>query len=180
MRRVDWRGVPSFNELTEKQAIAALYECCSSTIWALRVARARPFADEEAVLEYADLILAELTESDLDEALAGHPRIGDRPDNASSAREQSGVTGADAAVLEDLKKYNKEYEDKFGHVYLVFANGRPAEELLAILEERLRNDPETERRVMRMELAKINRSRLKRMLAPAVRTDEPDAGGARG
>lgn len=168
MRRVDWRGLPSFNELSERQAISTLYECCSSSIWALRVAKARPFVDDEALLEYADLILAELTETDLDEALSGHPRIGDRPDNASSSREQSGVAGADPAVLAELKQLNKEYEEKFGHVYLVFANGRPAEELLGILKERIRNDAPTERRVLRMELAKINRSRLQRMLTPAV------------
>jgi len=168
VRRVDWRGLPSFNELSERQAIGTLYECCSSSIWALRVAKARPFVDDDALLEYADLILAELTESDLDEALSGHPRIGDRPDNASSSREQSGVAGADPEVLAELKQLNKEYDEKFGHVYLVFANGRPAEELLAILKERIRNDAPTERRVLRMELAKINRSRLQRMLTPAI------------
>ncbi|MBD0023351.1 2-oxo-4-hydroxy-4-carboxy-5-ureidoimidazoline decarboxylase [Gordonia pseudamarae] len=175
MRRVDWQGLSSFNELTERQAISALYECCSSTIWAIRVAAARPFADDEALLEYADLILAELSEKDLDEALAGHPRIGDRADNPSSAREQSGVAGADAAVLAELKALNAAYDERFGHVYLVFANGRPAAELLAILKERMRNDPATERRVMRLELAKINRSRLIRMLAPAGSFDDEGA-----
>ncbi|QHN16983.1 2-oxo-4-hydroxy-4-carboxy-5-ureidoimidazoline decarboxylase [Gordonia amarae] len=175
MRRVDWRGLPSFNELTERQAISTLYACCSSTIWAIRVAAARPFSDDEALLEYADLILAELSEGDLDEALSGHPRIGDRADNPSSAREQSGVTGADAAVLAELKELNAAYEDRFGHVYLVFANGRPAAELLAILKERIRNDPATERRVMRAELAKINRSRLIRMLTPAGGLNEEGA-----
>lgn len=168
MRRVDWRGLSSFNELTELQAISTLYECCSSRIWALRIAKARPFADDEALLSYADLILAELTEADLDEALAGHPRIGERPDNPSSTREQSGVADADPAVLAELAEKNKAYDEKFGHVYLVFANGRPAAELLAILNERIRNDAATERRVMRMELAKINRSRLQRMLTPAI------------
>lgn len=168
MRRVDWRGLPSFNELSERAAIAALYECCSSSIWALRVAKARPFVDDDALLEYADLILAELTEADLDEALAGHPRIGERSEHASSKREQSGVTGADPAVLDELAELNRAYDKKFGHVYLVFANGRPAEELLGILRERIRNDAPTERRVMRAELAKINRSRLQRMLTPAV------------
>jgi 2-oxo-4-hydroxy-4-carboxy-5-ureidoimidazoline decarboxylase len=165
----------SFNELTERQAIGTLYDCCSSTIWAIRVAAARPFSDDEALLEYADLILAELSEGDLDEALSGHPRIGDRADNPSSAREQSGVTGADASVLAELKDLNAAYEDRFGHVYLVFANGRPAAELLAILKQRMRNDPATERRVMRAELAKINRSRLIRMLAPAGNFDDAGA-----
>ncbi len=167
MRRVDWRGLPSFNALSERQAIHQLFECCSSSIWALRVAKARPFSDDEGFLEYADLILAELTDADLDEALSGHPRIGDRPDNPSSEREQSGVAGAEETVLAELKDLNAAYEEKFGHVYLVFANGRPAHELLDILRQRMHNDPETERRVMRMELAKINRSRLMRMLTPA-------------
>jgi 2-oxo-4-hydroxy-4-carboxy-5-ureidoimidazoline decarboxylase len=174
VRRVDWRGVESFNELSERQAIHALYECCTSRIWAIRVAAGRPFLDEDALFERADLILAELTESDLDEALDGHPRIGDRPDNPSSAAEQSGVATADDAVIAELKKCNAEYEERFGHVYLVFANGRPAGELLAILKERMSNDPATERRVMRMELAKINRRRLKAMLEPAVRYIEDE------
>ena len=56
---------------SERQAIGTLYDCCSSTIWAIRVAAARPFSDDEALLEYADLILAELSEGDLDEALSG-------------------------------------------------------------------------------------------------------------
>mgnify|MGYP000045847021 CR=1 FL=1 len=81
----------------------------------------------------------------------------------------------DAAVLAELKELNAAYEDRFGHVYLVFANGRPAAELLAILKERIRNDPATERRVMRAELAKINRSRLIRMLTPAGGLNEEGA-----
>ncbi|WP_207842513.1 2-oxo-4-hydroxy-4-carboxy-5-ureidoimidazoline decarboxylase [Williamsia soli] len=176
MRRVDWRGVESFNELSDRQAIHALYECCTSRIWAIRVAAGRPFTDDEALFERADLILAELTESDLDEALDGHPRIGDRADNPSSADEQSGVVGADAATIDELKKCNAEYESKFGHVYLVFANGRPAAELLSILKERMGNDPQTERRVMRMELGKINRRRLRVMLEPAVHYVDEEEG----
>ncbi|SDU52598.1 2-oxo-4-hydroxy-4-carboxy-5-ureidoimidazoline decarboxylase [Gordonia westfalica] len=163
-----------FNELSTEECVERLLACCSSPTWARRVADHRPFADAHALLDRADQILAELTEADVDEALAGHPRIGDRPDNASSAREQSGVSGADAAVIDELKKYNAAYEDRFGHVYLVFANGRPAEQLLGILEDRIANDPATERRLLRGELAKINRSRLIRMLA----THDTDEGAS--
>ncbi|TYQ11016.1 UNVERIFIED_ORG: 2-oxo-4-hydroxy-4-carboxy-5-ureidoimidazoline decarboxylase [Gordonia westfalica J30] len=153
-----------FNDLTTDACVKRLLACCSSLTWAQRAAEERPFADPQALLDRADDLLVELAETDIDQALAGHPRIGDRPDNASSAREQSGVSGADTAVIDELKKYNAAYEDKFGHVYLVFANGRPADELLGILKERMDNDPATERRVLRTELAKINRSRLIRML----------------
>ena len=164
-------SVRRFNQLDEGRAVAVLQECCNSPAWASRVARARPFADSAALLECADRALAEISETDVDDALAGHPRIGDRPDNASSAREQSGVTGSDASVIADLRDCNAAYEDRFGHVYLVFANGRPAEELLGILKQRMHNDAETERRVLRGELSKINRARLLRMLA-----SEPEAG----
>ncbi|MET0316666.1 MAG: 2-oxo-4-hydroxy-4-carboxy-5-ureidoimidazoline decarboxylase, partial [Rhodococcus fascians] len=101
----------------------------------------------------------------IDAALDGHPRIGAKVDNASSAREQSAVASAGDDVKAELAAKNREYDDKFGYVYLVCASGRSAEELLAILTDRLHNDPDTERRVMRSELAKINRLRLERLLS---------------
>ncbi|KSU59527.1 2-oxo-4-hydroxy-4-carboxy-5-ureidoimidazoline decarboxylase [Gordonia hongkongensis] len=160
------------NEMDDDEARAALRSCCASTAWIERMMLARPFGDVPAVLDAADRALAEISEDDLDEALAGHPRIGDRPDNASSAREQSGVAGSSASVLAELRDANVAYEARFGHVYLVFANGRPADELLAILRTRMTNDASTERRVLRAELAKINRARLLRMLSTEHAADE--------
>ena len=119
----------------------------------------------DALLDRADRVLAELPDAEIDAALDGHPRIGAKVDNASSAREQAGVADADEDVRAELADRNREYEDRFGYVYLVCASGRSAEELLAILTDRLHNDPETERRVMRNELAKINRLRLQRLLS---------------
>jgi 2-oxo-4-hydroxy-4-carboxy-5-ureidoimidazoline decarboxylase len=67
------------------------------------------------------------------------------------------------ATLAALAEGNREYEARFGHVYLVCASGRSGEELLAVLRSRLGNDPATERRVVRAELGKINRLRLERL-----------------
>ena len=70
------------------------------------------------------------------EALAGHPRIGERTREGSRSRqEQSGVTGEDTRAA--LAQLNRTYEDRFGHVYLVCATGRSADELLAMLGDRL-------------------------------------------
>ncbi len=124
-----------------------------------------PFRDDDALLDRADRVLAELPDAELDAALDGHPRIGAKADNASSAREQARVADAEESVKAALAQRNREYEDRFGYVYLVCASGRTAEELLAILTERLDNDPDTERRVMRSELGKINRLRLERLLS---------------
>lgn len=160
-------GIDGFNRLSERQRMHALYDVCSSPIWARRVLAGGPFRDGDALLDRADRVLAELPDAELDAALDGHPRIGATVSAAhrpSSAREQAGVADADAAIKAELAEKNRCYEDRFGFVYLVFASGRTAEELLAILTERLGNDPETERRVMRAELAKINRLRLHRLL----------------
>ena len=161
-----WIGLDGFNGLSDRQAMHALFECCSSSIWARRVAASRPFANRELLLDRADRVLAELPEAEIDLALDGHPRIGGKADNVSSQREQAAVQSAGSDVLAALAEANRKYEERFGHVYLVCATGRTAPELLAILEERLGNDPETERRVLRVELAKINRIRLNRMLGP--------------
>jgi 2-oxo-4-hydroxy-4-carboxy-5-ureidoimidazoline decarboxylase len=73
------------------------------------------------------------------------------------------VAGADPTVLAALADGNRAYEERFGHVYLVCATGRSAEELLDVLRTRLGNDPATERAVALGELAAINRLRIARL-----------------
>ena len=158
-------GLDGFNRLGDLQRMHLLFEVCSSTIWARGVLAAAPFRDVDALLDRADRVLAELPDAEIDAALDGHPRIGGRVDDASSAREQAGVATAGGDIRAELAARNRDYEDKFGYVYLVCASGRTAEELLAILIERLENDPDTERRVMRSELNKINRLRLQRLMS---------------
>ncbi|MGI5129468.1 2-oxo-4-hydroxy-4-carboxy-5-ureidoimidazoline decarboxylase [Pseudonocardia sp. CA-107938] len=145
--------LPTFNALSDGEARAALEAVCSAPRWAAAVAAQRPFPDVGALQACAD---AELSATDLDDGLAGHPRIGERV-SGRSAREQSGV-GDDVRAA--LVEGNRVYEERFGHVYLVCASGRSGAELLATLQERLGNDPETEREVALSELRKINALRL--------------------
>jgi 2-oxo-4-hydroxy-4-carboxy-5-ureidoimidazoline decarboxylase len=153
-----------FDQLPDADAEAALLACCAAPDWARRLAAARPYGTLDALLTRADAELAGLDEAQVDLALAGHPRIGERPVHAASVREQRGVAGAPASVLTALADGNRAYEQRFGHVYLVCADGRPAAELLDVLHARLANDPATERAVLRAELGKINRIRLARLL----------------
>lgn len=160
-------GLHAFNGLDPVAAERALLACCSSAGWARRVAAGRPYHDPEQLYAAADDAITGLDAEGIAQALAGHPRIGERPTgpgHEASAREQAGVVGANAEVLAAIADRNAEYERRFGHVYLVCATGRSAPELLAILQDRLGNDPETEERVTRTELTKINRIRLARML----------------
>jgi 2-oxo-4-hydroxy-4-carboxy-5-ureidoimidazoline decarboxylase len=142
-----------------------LRACCSSERWVAEVASGRPYATAEDLLASSDAATAGLEPADLEQALAGHPRIGEgRHADDRSRREQAGVLGADAAVIQALAEGNEEYERRFGHIYLVCATGRSAADLLALLRQRLGNDPAAEWGVVRSELGKINRIRLARLL----------------
>jgi 2-oxo-4-hydroxy-4-carboxy-5-ureidoimidazoline decarboxylase len=150
-----------FNGLPEDEAREVLLACCTSPRWAVRLAAGRPYRSAGDLYGEADRALRELGEADLQDALAGHPRIGERRDgDAVSAGEQSAVGSADADTRAALAEGNRRYEERFGQVYLVAAGGREAGELLADLRARLDNDPEIEHAVLRAELAKINKSRL--------------------
>ena len=168
MPELDRLGLVAFNSLPADRAESALLACCSSRQWAGRLLAGRPYSSVDGVYSVADAALDELTEADIDEALAGHPRIGERAGAGHSAwsnQEQAGVASAAERTHAALAAANRAYEQRFGHVYLVCATGKTADELLAILDNRLGNDPATERRVVRSELGKINRIRLERMLA---------------
>lgn len=63
-----------------------------------------------------------------------------------------------------LAAENREYERRFGHVFLISASGRGADDVLAALRARMGNDPATELRVAAAEQRKITRLRLERLL----------------
>jgi len=153
-------GLERLNNLPLNELHRELADVCAARRWVHAVAAHRPYSSVDDLLAAADEALAALDEGDVDEALAGHPRIGERPRGASAA-EQSGV-GDEARRR--LQTANEQYERRFGHVYLVRAAGRDGAELLALLRERLGNDPATERRVLRGELGGINRLRLQRLV----------------
>jgi 2-oxo-4-hydroxy-4-carboxy-5-ureidoimidazoline decarboxylase len=163
-------GLSSFNGLPPDEACAELLACCNSAAWARQVAAGRPYASLAAVLRHSDAAVASLTAAGLADALAGHPRIGERAaadarSAAWSGREQAGVRAAGQDTIDALALANADYEGRFGHIYLVCAAGRSGPELLALLRTRLRNDPETEWLVVRAELQKINQIRLRGLLA---------------
>ncbi|WP_197682689.1 2-oxo-4-hydroxy-4-carboxy-5-ureidoimidazoline decarboxylase [Jiangella sp. DSM 45060] len=119
---------------------ATLLGCLSVPRWADDVLAGQPYSDRDALLRAASAAAGELTDEELDQALAGHPRIGERG-GAQSQREQSGVR--DTAGR--LAAGNAAYERRFGRVFLIRAAGRDADEILAELDRRLRNDDAAER-----------------------------------
>ncbi|MGI5429571.1 2-oxo-4-hydroxy-4-carboxy-5-ureidoimidazoline decarboxylase [Streptomyces sp. CA-179760] len=158
-------GLARFNTVEEHAAFAALHEACASTAWAKRLLAARPYATPEELYAASDAAMAELTVTDLEEAMAGHPPIG-RPKTGdpTSAREQRGMSGASDALKAEMLELNLAYQERFGHVFLICATGRTGEQMRDAVRERIGNPPEREREIVRTELGKINRIRLARLV----------------
>ena len=64
-----------------------------------------------------------------------------------------------------IQRLNADYERKFGWIFIICANGRSAEEMLASIQSRLENDPATELPIAAAEQAKITKLRLEKLLA---------------
>jgi urate oxidase len=121
-----------------------LLGCLSVPRWADDVLAGQPYAGRDALLAAADAAARELTDEELDQALSGHPRIGERG-GAQSQQEQSGVDPGAGDTAARLAAGNAAYEERFDRVFLIRAAGRDAEEILGELDRRLRNDDATER-----------------------------------
>ena len=155
-----------FNDLPDRDAVDQLYACFADHAWATRVASARPYRSVEALLEEAESAWSELKPGDWLRAIASHPRIGDKGGHApaTSEREQSAVRKASARTLAALSAENRRYEERFGHVFLIAARGRTADDILHDLRRRMSNDPVTELDQASGELRKITRLRLLELL----------------
>ena len=155
-----------FNELPEDKAVAELLAVCHSRRWAEAVAAGRPYADAAALQRAADEVWTGLSADDWLEALEAHPRIGESGGASAdwSRQEQAGVGGAGEDVRERLARGNADYEARFGHVFLISAAGRDADEILAALTDRLGNDPDTELRVAAEEHRRITRLRIEKLM----------------
>jgi 2-oxo-4-hydroxy-4-carboxy-5-ureidoimidazoline decarboxylase len=158
-------GLARFNELPVERAAADLAACCASPAWTAGVLAGRPYADRADLLACSRRLLAELDWAEVRRAVDAHPRIGERvagPGREAdwSRREQSGMDHAEQDVRMALVEANRAYEERFGHVFLIFATGRTDVEMLAAARLRVGNDDDTEREVVRAELGLIVGRRL--------------------
>jgi 2-oxo-4-hydroxy-4-carboxy-5-ureidoimidazoline decarboxylase len=161
------------NSLSRVAAARVLYACGGNRRWVDAMLQRRPYASVDALLDASDVEWRVTGPNDWREAFAGHPRIGERrpedrrPEDRGpdwSAAEQSGVDAADAATRSALADGNREYEERFGHIFLVCASGKSAAEMLALLRARMSNTPDQELAVAGDELRKIARVRLEKLL----------------
>lgn len=158
--------VDRWNQLPREELIGQLLLVCHSRRWAEQVADARPFPHEQGLLEEADRVWIELDESDWLEALQGHPRIGEEGGSSQefSTTEQSGMTGAGDDVRNGIAAGNRAYEARFGHVFLISAQGRSPQDILVNLQARLQNSASLEVQTAAQEHRRITALRLQALL----------------
>jgi 2-oxo-4-hydroxy-4-carboxy-5-ureidoimidazoline decarboxylase len=159
-------GLHAFNAMPLRRAVHAVYECCYSVPLAADLARGRSYADHDALFRQADRLLFGLSEDSIDSILQAYLDVGRRPGSEKSQAEQCAVTDERPEVVEQLGVAAKHYLEHFGFGFVMFVNGYNAQDVLATMTDRLHNDIDTERKVVRNELARVNRSRLERMLGP--------------
>lgn len=165
-------SLETFNALEECAAREQLMLCCSADAWITGMLARRPFASRAALIASADSVWASMQESDLLDAFAGHPKIGDvaslkakyAASGALAASEQAGVGAASDALIERLAQGNARYEMRFGFIFIVCASGKSAGEMCDLLETRLANGRELELRLAAEEQRKILQLRLEKLL----------------
>ena len=162
-----------WNSLSLEDAACEILACCGSHAWASAMATKRPLPNDAALLAASDEIWRGLGEVDWLEAFRSHPRIGESraekavaaQSSAWSEQEQQKTATADDAIKTALKWGNREYEQKFGRIFIVCATGKSASEILEILRRRLHNDDATELQQAAEEQRQIMHIRLKKWIA---------------
>lgn len=158
-----------FNTAAPAEAAELVRACAHVDRWVEEIVAGRPYASVDEVAEAALGAAQPWTDEEVDSALARHPRIGEKArgqeaDAQMSRREQSGVA-TDTGTQARLAEGNAAYEARFGHVFLIRAAGRSAEEILDQLQQRLTNTPDDERRIAAEQLREIAALRLRGALS---------------
>jgi len=142
-----------------------LRSCCGSNEWVRQMMASRPFAGGSELLAAAENIWSELDPHEWQEAFAAHPRIGEKPSSSWAREEQAGATAAARETMAALAQVNSDYEKRFGHIFIVCATGKGADEMLAMAQRRLQNPPDQELRIAAEEQLKITKLRLMKLVS---------------
>jgi 2-oxo-4-hydroxy-4-carboxy-5-ureidoimidazoline decarboxylase len=163
----------NWNRLPIEAAVKEILPCCSSKAWADRVAARRPFPDQATLLAASDETWRTLAKADWMEAFRSHPRIGESSTSPSapapslswSNEEQQNVADAGKAVKIALAEANREYEQRFQHIFIVCASGKSGPEILEILRRRQQNSEASELQEAAEQQRQITHMRLKKWLS---------------
>ncbi len=152
------------NAMDDKELTKLLVSFNGSKRWVAKMWEHRPFVSVRDLFARADEAWWGLDTKDWLEAFAAHPRIGAKKAPKRESREQAGMAAADAAVRKRLEQVNNEYFKKHGFIFIVFASGKSATQMLELAEERVKNSKKVEIDNAAAEQAKITRLRMEKWI----------------
>lgn len=158
----------TFNSALPEEAEEVLRPCADIASWLSAVVAARPFATVGELESTAARAADDWSVDDLDQALAQHPRIGERADGPSI---ESGLSRGEQPAMPDelaatMARANADYEAKFGRIFLIRAKGRSAADIYDALRYRLSLDREEEAAIAIGQLQEIALLRLAERVTP--------------
>lgn len=159
-----------WNMFDPARAAQVILPCNGSHAWAEGVTQMRPFSNAEQMFKASDSVWRNLSERAWQEAFDSHPRLGEQKAKAATAEslrwsaQEQNAAKPDNVVREALARGNREYEEKFGRIFLLCATGLRAEEMLEILRVRMNNDAATELREAAEQQRLITQLRLRKWL----------------
>lgn len=162
--------IKAFNKLSRAEKEKLLLNCCGSSVWVNKMVKKFPFTGGADLVNAAtDTWYNRCSSTDWLEAFAQHPRIGDVKSLAQkfAAKEQSSVATASKKTITALAEANKAYEARFGFIFIVCATGKPAAEMLRLLEDRLTNTIGEELHIAMGEQMKITILRFQKLITEA-------------
>ena len=164
--------IDAFYQIGAEEQKSLLAECCGSGKWIQKMVDAPAVSHVSQLLALAEEKWKECNEADWKEAFKHHPKIGDidalRKKFAAdrfAANEQGAVSNASEQTIKKLSEANDLYEKKFGYIFIVCATGKSGNEMLKLLEKRLKNDPEQEIQIAKEEQFKITKLRLEKLFS---------------
>lgn len=160
-----------WNTLTAEEAAREVLPCCGSRAWANWLAARRPIASPAKLFQTSDAVWSSLSEDDWREAFDSHPRIGQSHARSATAQslswssaEQRTAASSDDVVRLALTQGNRDYEEKFGRIFIICATGKTAAEILENLQRRMSNSPATEILEAAEQQRQITQLRLRKWL----------------
>lgn len=158
-----------FNETTSHDIEAFLMCIAHVPSWASTIARHRPYGSKEVLLNDALTFAQQWDWAEIEIALSKHPKLGEKQAKTELSKQEQvfsqkeqGFLAKDQNLTEQLVKYNQDYENKFGFIFLMNATGRSQQDVLKGIENRINNDLKTEQRIVKEQLLQILHVRLNR------------------
>lgn len=117
-------------------AVAPLFE--GAPRFLARLARERPFGDENAMFARAEAVALAMPEGEQIELIDAHPRLGAPPASVSAySHHEQGYDRETIEAVGELERLDARYEERFGFRFCVFVAGRPRAALVPVLEAAL-------------------------------------------